>query len=285
MVKISCDSTADLMNEFIGTNIYAERNIWVVPLFVRIGDKEYADGVDITMSELLHKCAESKELPKTAAPEVTRLENVFRELTSDGSELVYISISSEFSSSYNNACIVAESVPNVFVVDSKNLSTGVGHVVMEAADLADKGLSGAEIKRILDEQIVPKVETSFVLDGLEYMVKGGRCSAVTALGANLLQLHPSIEVVDGKMKVVKKYRGSWERCLRSYIKDRLCERKNIRFHRAFLTYTETPEEIVNDVEKLIREYADFVELRKTTAGCTVASHCGPRTLGVLFIRE
>ena len=151
--------------------------------------------------------------------------------------------------------------------------------------MADKGKSGAEIKKYLDEEIVPKVETSFVLDDLDYMVKGGRCSAVAALGANLLQLHPSIEVIDGKMKVVKKYRGSWERCLRSYVKDRLDGREDIRYKRIFITYTTTPEEIVNEVESLVKEYADFVEIRRTTAGCTVASHCGPRTLGILFIRK
>ena len=285
MVKISCESTADLLNEVNGTNIYAERGISVIPLFVRIVDEEFRDGVDITMTSLLERCADLKTLPKTAAPDVSRLEEMFTELTKDGSEVVHIAISSDFSSSYNNACTAAEHVGNVYVVDSRNLSTGIGHVVLEACDMADKGKSGAEIKKYLDEEIVPKVETSFVLDGLDYMVKGGRCSAVAALGANLLQLHPSIEVIDGKMKVVKKYRGSWERCLRSYIKDRLDGREDIRFKRIFITCTSTPEEIVNEVESLVKEYADFVEIRRTTAGCTVASHCGPRTLGILFIRK
>lgn len=285
MVKIACDSTADLLNEVYGTNLYAERNITVVPLFVRIGDEEYADGVDITMTELLERCANLHTLPKTAAPEVARLERIYRELTSDGSELVFITISSEFSSSYNNACLAAKNVPGVYVVDSRNLSSGVGHVALEATDLADEGKSAKEIKRVLDEEIVPRVETSFVLDGLEYMVKGGRCSSVAALGANLLQLHPSIGVIDGEMKVVKKYRGSWQRCLRSYIKDRLENRTDIRFKRIFITYTTTEEEIVDEVEQLVRQYSNFDEICRTTAGCTVASHCGPHTLGILFIRK
>ncbi len=285
MVKIACDSTADLLNEVYGTNLYAERNITVVPLFVRIGDEEYADGVDITMTNLLERCANLHTLPKTAAPEVARLERIYRELTSDGSELVFITISSEFSSSYNNACLAAKNVPGVYVVDSRNLSSGVGHIALEAADLAEEGKSAKEIKRVLDEEIVPRVETSFVLDGLEYMVKGGRCSSVAALGANLLQLHPSIGVIDGEMKVVKKYRGSWQRCLRSYIKDRLENRTDIRFKRIFITYTTTEEEIVDEVEQLIRQYSNFDEICRTTAGCTVASHCGPHTLGILFIRQ
>ena len=285
MTKIACDSTADLLNEVYGTNLYAERNITVVPLFVRIDDEEYADGGDITMTQLLERCTTLKTLPKTAAPEVERLANVFRELTQDGSDLVFITISSDFSSGYNNACLAAKEVPNVYVVDSRNLSSGVGHVVLEAADLADEGKSGAEIKKYLDENIVPNVETSFVLDGLEYMVKGGRCTAVMALGANTLQLHPMIEVIDGKMKVVKKYRGSENRCLRAYVKDKLEGRDDIRFKRIFITYTTTPDEVVDEVEQLVKEYADFVEIRRTTAGCTVASHCGPHTLGILFIRK
>lgn len=285
MVKISCDSTADLMNEVYGTSLYEAKNVTVVPLYVRVGDNEYADGVDITMRQMLKLCDETGLLPKTSAPEVDRLMHIFQELTSDGSELVFITISSEFSAAYNNAVLAASSVKNVYVVDSRNLSSGFGHVVMEACSLAEKGLSAAEIKRELDEEIVPKVEASFVLDRLDYMVKGGRCSAVAALGANILQLHPSIEVIDGNMKVVKKYRGSWERCLKNYVKDRLYGRDDIRFHRIFITYTETPEEIVEEITKLVSEYADFVDVIKTTAGCTVASHCGPRTLGVLFIRK
>ncbi len=285
MVKIACDSTADLLNEVYGTNLYAERNITVIPLFVRIGGDEYADGVDITMMQMLDRCTNLKTLPKTAAPEVARLEKVFRELTEDGSELVFITISSEFSSGYSNACLAAAAVPGVYVVDSRNLSTGVGHIVLEAADMADEGRCAKDIKQILDEQIVPRVETSFVLDGLDYMVRGGRCSAVAALGANLLQLHPSIEVIDGNMKVVKKYRGSWARCLRTYVKDRLEGREDIRFKRIFITYTTTEEEIVEEIEQLVKQYADFVEIRRTTAGCTVASHCGPHTLGILFIRK
>ncbi len=285
MVKICCDSTTDLRNEVTGLDLYDENSVSVVPLYVRIGNEEYIDGVDMTMTRMLHMCGDMKELPKTAAPEISRLEEFFTKQVEDGSELVFITISSDFSSSYNNACVAAEAVGNVYVVDSRNLSSGGGHVVMEAVSLAKQGIGGAEIKRILDEQITDKVEASFVLDRLDYMVKGGRCSAVAALGANILQLHPSIEVIDGKMKVVKKYRGSWERCLRSYVKDRLFERDGIRFHRIFITYTETDESIVDEVEELIREYADFDQIIRTTAGCTVASHCGPRTLGILFIRK
>lgn len=285
MVKICCDSTADLLNEVHGTNLYSQRGVTVMPLYVQIGDEEYRDGVDITMRELLKRCGEAKTLPKTAAPSVESLQKTFAEMTADGSDVVFITISSHFSSSYSNACIAAEGNDKVFVVDSLNLSSGVGHVVLEACDMAEKGLNGAEIKKALDEDIIPNVETSFVLDRLDYMVRGGRCSAVSALGANLLQLHPGIEVANGKMRVAKKYRGSWERCLKNYIKERLEGRNAIRSHRIFITYTETPDEIVQECVKLVREIADFDEVILTTAGCTVASHCGPRTLGILFIRK
>ena len=285
MVKVCCDSTADLLNVFSGTDLYEQRGVTVVPLYVRIDENEYLDSVDITMPELLERCKETNKLPQTAAPSVERLTELFAEMTADGSELVFITISSGFSSSFGNACIAAESVPGVYVVDSKNLSSGVGHVVLEACDMADKGLPAAEIKRILDEEIVPNVETSFVLDRLDFMVKGGRCSAVSALGANLLQLHPGIEVADGGMRVFKKYRGSWQRCLKAYIKDKLDGRTDIRPHRIFVTYTDTPDEIVQECVELVKSYNYFDEVLTTTAGCTVASHCGPRTLGILFIRK
>lgn len=285
MVKICCDSTADLLNEVYGTDLYKKNDVTVVPLYVRIEDEEYLDGVDITMRELLERCGKRSKLPQTAAPAVERLRGIYEELTADGSQLVFITISSGFSSSYSNALLAAEGFDNVFVVDSKNLSSGVGHIVLEAVDMAKKGMSGAEIKRVLDEDIVPKVETSFVLDRLDYMVKGGRCSAVSALGANILQLHPGIEVADGSMRVFKKYHGSWQRCLKNYIKDKLDGRTDIRPHRIFVTYTDTPEAIVKEAVELVKSYGYFDEVIPTTAGCTVASHCGPRTLGILFIRK
>ena len=285
MVKICCDSTDDLLNEYTGRNIYEERGITVIPLYIRIGEEEFLDGKDIGMLEMFRHCAETKKMPKTAAPDVSYFIKAFKELAADGSEVVFIAISSEFSSSYNNACLAAKEVGIVYVVDSRNLSTGVGFTVLEACDLAESGMNGADIKKQLIEDIIPNADTSFVLDKLDYMVKGGRCSAVTALGANLLQLHPLVQVEDGKMKVTKKYRGSWERCLRNYVKDKLDGNKNIRMKRIFITYTATPPEIVDEVEKLVREYADFDEIIRTTAGCCVASHCGPQTLGVLFIRK
>ncbi len=285
MVKICCDSTADLLNEVKETDLYKRNGITVVPLYVRIDEEEYLDGVDITMRKLLERCSKSNKLPQTAAPAVERLKGIFREMTADGSELVFITISSGFSSSNSNAVLAAEDFENVFVVDSKNLSSGVGHVVLEAVDMAKKGMSGAEIKKQLDEEIVPKVETSFVLDRLDYMVKGGRCSAVSALGANILQLHPGLEVADGGMRVFKKYRGSWQRCLKNYIHDKLDGRTDIRPHRIFVTYTDTPNEIVEEAVELVKSFGYFDEVIPTTAGCTVASHCGPRTLGILFIRK
>ena len=180
--------------------------------------------------------------------------------------------------------MAAEEFENVSVVDSRNLSTGQGLVVLKACELAETSECVENMLEELD-QFIPKVESSFLLDQLRYMVKGGRCSAVTALGANLLNIKPCIEVKNGKMSVVKKYRGSYSKCLCAYIKDRLSNREDLDRKTLFITRTSVSDACLNDVESAVAMYADFENIYWTTARCTVACHCGPGTLGVLFVRK
>ena len=198
--------------------------------------------------------------------------------------VIHINLGSGFSSCYQNACLAAEDYENVRVIDSKNLSTGQGLVVLKACELAQSCESLDDIYTALNE-FVPRVEASFLLDQLKYMVKGGRCSSVVALGANLLNLKPCIEVKDGKMVVVKKYRGNYSKCLASYVKDRIADRDALDKGTLFVTRTPVSEECENAVKVAVDTYADFDQIYWTEAGCTVSCHCGPGTLGVLFVRK
>ena len=189
------------------------------------------------------------------------------------------------SACYQNACDAAQEFPGrVFVVDSRNLSTGIGHLVIDGALLAREGKSGEEIKAILDER-QKKLNVSFVIDTLEYLRKGGRCSAVAALGANLLKLKPCIEVHEGKMSVAKKYRGTLAKAIENYVTDRIKDHDDIDMKRIFITDSGVDAEIVENVEKLLRRYAGFEEIHHTLAGSTISGHCGPGCLGILYYNK
>ncbi len=279
MVKISADSTCDLSPELV-----KRYHVVINPLYINNEQGSYRDGVDITPEDIFVYFEQTGKLFTTSAASVSDYTMLFESLTADGSELVHITISAEMSSCYQNACIAAQEVGNVYVVDSKNLSTGMGHIVIEAAILAQKGASGEEIKREMDA-LTPYVDASFVLEKLNYLYKGGRCSAVASLGANLLKLKPCIEVKDGKMGVGKKYRGSLEKVLLEYVKDRLYGKEDICADRIFVTHCGCDRKIVDPVKKEVASCMDFEEMLETTAGCTVSSHCGPHTLGILYIRK
>ena len=195
-----------------------------------------------------------------------------------------ITIGANFSCCYQNACAAAQEYENVFVVDSVNLSTGQGLLVVAAAKLAEQGLSGAEIAERV-RALAPKVEASFLIERLDYMRKGGRCSAVAALGANLLHLKPCIEVRNGKMAVCKKYRGSFEKCIRQYVKERLDGREDIAPELAFITHAAADANVVVAAKEEAAQYGSFETVEETQAGCTVSCHCGPNTLGILFVRK
>ena len=278
-IKIISDSTCDLSPAQI-----AQHNITVIPLIVIKDDQEYRDGVTITAADVFAHVAAGGNLCSTAALNYGIYQEYFEKYASEYDGVVHISLGSGFSSSYQNACLAADEFDNVIAIDSMNLSTGQGHVVLEACRLAKEVESLAELKEKLDA-FTPRVEASFLVDKLNYLAKGGRCSAVAALGANLLNLKPCIEVKNGKMSVVKKYRGSYAKCLASYVKDRLDSREDIIRNELFLTYTTVTDECRTAVVNAIEQYGNFENVYETQAGCTVSCHCGPDTLGILFVRK
>lgn len=278
-IKVLSDSTCDLSSELLNTY-----NITTIPLTIIKDGVSYSDGVDITPDIIYAHVAAGGGLCSTAAINVAEYENWFRKYTDEYDGIVHINISSEFSSSYQNACIAAESFENVLVVDSRNLSTGQGLVVLKACELAKDCTDLHTLKEQLQD-FTQKVEASFLLDRLEYMVKGGRCSSAAALGANLLNLKPCIEVKNGKMSVVKKYRGNYAKCLATYVKDRLDNREDLDRSTLFVTRTPVNEDCLQAVSNAVDTYGDFENIYWTKAGCTISCHCGPGTLGVLFVRK
>ena len=276
---ISSDSTCDLSKELI------ERyGIRILPMGVSLGDKIYRDGVDITPDDIYAHHAKTGQLPKTSAINMAENADFFAELTKDGSAVIHFTISSSMSATYNNARVAAEDFENVYVVDSKNLSTGNGLLVIAAAEMAKQGMEPGEIAEKVSE-LADYVDASFVVDNLEYLAKGGRCSAVAAFGANLLQLKPCICVKNGAMGVGKKYRGKFEKVLPGYVADRLADKENIELDRVFITHAGCDPDVVANVAEVVKNTLPFKEIFVTRAGCTISSHCGANTLGVLFVRK
>ncbi len=276
-VKICADSVCDLSEE-----LKQRYDISVVPLYVTKGDQTLKDGAEISQKDVFAHYRATGKLCSTSAVNIDDFTKFFGEQLEGHDELVIITISSDFSSCYQNACIAAEEFPNVRVVDSRNLSTGEGLVAVSAAKLAQEGLSADEIVEKLGD-IIPRVDASFFVANVEYLHKGGRCSTIAALGANLLKLKPCIDVIDGKMKVTKKYRGSLDKTIRDYVKDRLTSVEPEE-DLIFITHT-TSRDNTKLAEQEIKKYRNFREIAVTDAGCTVACHCGEDTLGVLFIRK
>ena len=254
-IKIIADSTCDTSPE-----ITEKYGIEIHPFVVNLGGN----------------------VSKTAAAPPSEYEALFRKWDPNEYDVLFFTISSGFSSAYANASIAAKSFDNIYVVESANLSTGILLVVLAAADMIESGMTAKEIADKLSE-IIPKVRASFVIDTLEFLWKGGRCSGVAALGANLLKLKPCIEVIDGKMSVGKKYRGNIDKVIPQYIKDRLESTPHVVRRRVFITHTFDDREPVEAALKQVRDSGMFDEVLETRAGCTIYSHCGPNTLGVLYI--
>ncbi len=278
-IKILSDSTCDLSQAILD-----QYDISLVPLTVIKDGVEYKDGVTITPDEIFAHVAAGGDLCSTAANSIGEYQEQFAKYAPHYDGVLQINISSHFSSCFQNACIAAEEFDNVKVVDSYNLSTGQGLVVLEACRLAKECATLEELREKV-QAFTEKVEASFLVDKLTYLAKGGRCSAATALGANLLNLKPCIDVKDGKMGVSKKYRGKYGKCLASYVQERLAERDDIRRDVLFVTKTSVSVEEYAAVMEAVREYGHFETVYETTAGCTVSCHCGPGTLGVLFVRK
>lgn len=278
-IKILSDSTCDLSQELL-----EKYNITLMPLTIIKNGEAFSDGVTIQPADIFAHVAAGGDLCSTTAVNVGEYEQFFAKYASEYDAVVHINIGSGFSSCYQNACLAAEDLENVYVIDSRNLSTGQGLVVLKACELAKDCVVLNDLQEEL-QAFTERVEASFLLDQLAYMVKGGRCSSAAALGANLLNLKPCIEVKNGKMSVVKKYRGNIAKCIGSYVKDRLADRDDLDRTHLFVTRTPVSQECLDTVTEAVNTYADFENIYWTEAGCTVSCHCGPGTLGVLFVRK
>ncbi|MBQ9332659.1 MAG: DegV family protein [Oscillospiraceae bacterium] len=278
-VVITSDSTCDLSQELLD-----RYDIPVIPLTITLGEDTFLDGSNFTPLDMYARYKQDGTLPKTSAPSVQEFLDFFSQFTEKGCEVVHLDISSELSNTYNAACMAAEELGHVHVVDSRMLSTGVGLLAIEGAECRDRGMGAQEIAEHL-RGLTGKVQTSFVLDTLQFMWKGGRCSAVSALGANLLSLKPGLEMKDGKLGVYKKYRGNIKNVYKQYVKERLQGRK-VRPGHVFITESgEVDNAVLEEICALVRETIPVQEIHHTMAGCTVSTHCGPKTLGILFIEE
>ncbi|MBE6647529.1 MAG: DegV family protein [Ruminococcaceae bacterium] len=278
-ILIASDSTTDLGQELI-----EKYNVKILPLGVTVGGKTYTDGVDIDPDMIYDNYSKTGELPKTSAANIAQFEEFYREYTEQGYSIIMFTISAEMSSTFSNARLAAEDFENVYVVDTRNLSTGGGLLVIKAAELAAEGKSSAEIAETC-RNLTACVDASFVIDSLEFLYKGGRCSAVAAAGATVLGLKPCIGVKLGKMGVGKKYRGKFDKVLPQYINDRLGDGSGIYKEHVFITHAGCDPEIYTACAEQVKAMGVFDEVHITRAGCTISSHCGRNTLGVLFIRE
>lgn len=278
-IKILSDSTCDLSRELLDAN-----DITLIPLTVVKAGEQYRDSVTITPAEIFAHVAAGGDLCSTAAVSIGEYVDFFTPYAENYDGVIHINLGSGFSSCHQNARLAAEEFSNVRCVDSRNLSTGQGLLVLEACRLARTTEDLDTIVGALNEY-ASKIEASFLVDKLDYLVKGGRCSSAAALGANLLNLKPCIEVRDGKMTVVKKYRGNYAKCLANYVKDRLTNREDLDLDTLFITYTVVSDDCLQAVKEAVNTGPRFANTFETTAGCTISCHCGPGTLGVLFVRK
>ncbi|MBQ8587676.1 MAG: DegV family protein [Oscillospiraceae bacterium] len=278
-IRITSDSTCDLSKQQI-----EENNIRIIPLVVSKDGQSYYDCVTIQPAEIFAHVAKGGGLCSTSAVSVGDYQDIFTEELKNYDAVIHVSLGSGFSVTHHNAVLAAEDMPNVRVIDSRNLSTGHGHVVLQACKLAktmeDLDAIEAELKAF-----APRVDASFLLDRLDYMVKGGRCSMVAALGANLLKLKPCIEVVDNKMVVGKKYRGNYAKSMGNYVRARLEGATDLEDDLIFVTHTPVSQEILDTVHGAVKEYGNFKNVVDTTAGCTVSCHCGEGCLGILYVHK
>ncbi|PWL88734.1 MAG: DegV family protein [Escherichia coli] len=281
-VFITADSPCDLPKD-----ITEKREITIVPLSVLLGEVSYRDGIDIKPQAIYDYVSKTKVLPKTSAVPIGQYYDLFKKLTEDGSEVVHISLSSGISSSYQNAVNAASEFSGVHIVDSRSLCHGFGLLVLKAADLRDKGL---DAKKIADKvrKLVPKTSATFVINSLDYLHKGGRCSGVTKLGANLLGIKPEIAVnaETGTLDVSKKYRGKIDAVYKNYAKDILKNSDKMDKSRIFISNSgDVSKETIMFVKGLFEGAGKFEEIIIADAGCVISSHCGPKTFAIFYIKK
>ena len=282
MVKIISDSTCDLSPELL-----TRYDIDILPLHILLGDEEFEDGKNITPEQIFQWADANKTTPKTSAPSLAETIELFRPYVEEKREIVCFSISSSMSTSGNVMRLAAEELEateQITVIDSANLSTGIGLLVIEAAILAGEGKKASEIAAVM-EDLKPRVRASFVVDTLTYLYRGGRCNAVAAMAGSVLKLHPKIVVENGAMDASKKYRGRLASVILSHVKDMEEDFKNAKPARVFITYSGCDSEVVASVRSYLESLGIFQEILETRAGGVISSHCGPGTLGVLFISQ
>lgn len=276
-IGISADSSCDLSAE-----LAEQYGIAVIPQAIIMDGKTYRDGIELKPADIFRHVSEGGEICSTTAINTAEYCGVFSELRKECGALIHFTIGSGLSSCYQNAVLAANEVPGVTVVDSMNLTTGIGYLAVAAAKMAAAGMELEEITAKLEE-LKAHMDVSFVIDKLDYLKKGGRCSAVTAFGANLLNIKPSICMKNGTLAVEKKYRGAFRQCVRRYIEERLDAVKDRCVPDIiFLTHAACSEVVLEEAADLIRSRGIFSEILVTEAGCTVSSHCGPNTLGIIF---
>lgn len=282
MVKIISDSTCDLSNEII-----EKYNISIIPLYIVLNDKEYKDGLEITPDEIYKWCEKNHATPKTSATGILEVVDVLKEEIKKADEIIMFSISAKMSATckvFDMAVEELELMDRVSVIDSVNLSAGVGHLVMEAAIMAKEGRNRREIVDEV-ERMKGMIKSSFVVDTLTYLHRGGRCSSISALAGGALKLHPKIVVEDGTMSSTKKYRGKMTSVIMHYVKDMEIELLKAKSDRIFITHSGCEKSDIDEVYYYLKNLNHFEEILVTRAGGVISCHCGPGTLGVIFIEE
>ena len=279
-ILITADSTCD-----VPADLKERYNFKIIPLTITLKEENYLDGVNFSVEDMYKAFYEDGSLPATAAPNIAQFLDFFKPFINEGYEIIHFDISSALSGTYSAACLAAEALKGVHVIDSEMLSSGVLLEMIEAAEAAGRGMSPTEIVRYIEDEIRPKTDTSFVLDTLKFMAKGGRCSGVAAMAANILGLRPGLEMKNKELGVYKKYRGNSKAFYMQYVKDRIAGKK-IRPGHVFITESGgIDQEIISELIEYVQQEVNPREIHHTYAGCTVASHCGPGCLGVLFINE
>jgi len=280
-IKILADSTCDLPEELL-----EEHDIRIIPLSIYAGDKVHKDGVDIKPNDIFEYVDSGKGVCKTSAVNVGEYLDVYEEERPGCDAIIHFTISAEMSSCYQNACVAIEEFDNIYLIDTRNLSCAIGYLVLDAAEMATKGIHPEEICKTMNERI-ELMDASFVIDSLTYLHKGGRCSSIAVIASSAFKIRPCLNIKDGKIVVGKKYRGKSEIVLRKYIEDRLSEKEMIDPRRIIIPHTMTKENLwlVDMAVKMVKELLAFEEVYVTTAGGTISCHCGPNTLGLFFMRK
>lgn len=278
-IIISADSTCDLSPALV-----EKYQINILPLYITFGETSYRDGIEITPDDLYARYETEGVLPKTSAISIGDFTDYFETLLQETEQIIHFSLSSELSCTFQNATLAAEEFPGkVFPIDTKNLSTGEALTIIHAAELLAEGATAEEIVAAVTEYRT-RVDASFIVESLEFLYKGGRCNALAAFGSNLLGIKPGIEVQDGKMDVGKKYRGKFLPVLQKYVEERLAI-GNFETDRIFVTHAGCQDDIVEAITQQVKATGIFKEVLVSRAGCTISAHCGPNTLGILFVRK